>query len=177
MTAGQRREMVLQAALIEFAARGLDGVSTRDIARRAGISQPYLFRLFPTKKALFVSLVRRCFRQVEEVLATAAAGRSGEDALQAIGNAFGQLCTKRTLPLIQSSAQVLLSIVPRHAGAVAPAPQPQATQQEAPAPVSAPVHQVKAKSIKHGKKSYGAGERRALDRLFEATGNGGGDKP
>jgi membrane protein required for colicin V production len=81
----------------------------------------------------------------------------------------------RTLPLIQSSAQVLLSIVPRHATAVAPAPQPQVTQQETPAPTA--VHQVKAKSTKHGKKGYGAGERRALDRLFEATGNGGGDKP
>jgi len=45
MTASHRREMVLQAALIEFAARGLDGSSTQDIARRAGISQPYLFRL------------------------------------------------------------------------------------------------------------------------------------
>lgn len=104
MTAGQRREMVLQAALTEFAARGLDGASTQDIARRAGISQPYLFRLFPTKKALFVSLVRRCFQQVAEVLAAAAAGRAGEDALQAIGSAFGQLCRQRTLPLMQVHA-------------------------------------------------------------------------
>ena len=40
MTAGQRRDMVLQAALIEFATRGLDGTSTQDIARRAGISTP-----------------------------------------------------------------------------------------------------------------------------------------
>jgi membrane protein required for colicin V production len=83
----------------------------------------------------------------------------------------------RTLPLIQSSAQVLLSIVPRHSSipAAAPAPQPEMTQREAPA--SPPVHEVKAKSTKHRKKGYGAGERRALDRLFEATGNGGGDKP
>ena len=59
MTASQRRETVLQAALVEFAARGADGASTKDIAQRAGISQPYLFRLFPTKKALFLLLVRR----------------------------------------------------------------------------------------------------------------------
>jgi len=56
MTASQRRETVLQAALVEFAARGADGASTKDIAQRAGISQPYLFRLFPTKKALFLLL-------------------------------------------------------------------------------------------------------------------------
>jgi AcrR family transcriptional regulator len=104
MTAGQRREMVLQAALIEFAAGGLDGASTQDIALRAGISQPYLIRLFPTKTALFVSVVRRCFQQVAQVLATAAVGQAGEEALQAMGNAFGQLCQQRTLPLMQVHA-------------------------------------------------------------------------
>jgi len=104
MTASQRREMVLQAALIEFAARGLDGSSTQDIAQRAGISQPYLFRLFPTKKALFLTLVRRCFQQVTQALAAAAAGHAGEEALQAMGTAFGQLCQERTLPLMQMQA-------------------------------------------------------------------------
>ena len=62
MPATERREMVLEAAVAEFAARGLAGTSTEDVARRAGISQPYLFRLFPTKKALFLALVGRCFR-------------------------------------------------------------------------------------------------------------------
>ena len=104
MIAGERREMVLQAALTEFAARGLDGTSTQAIARRAGISQPYLFRLFPTKKALFLSVVQQCFQQVTQALATAAAGLAGEDALQAMGCAFGQLCQLRTLPLVQLHA-------------------------------------------------------------------------
>ena len=64
MPAAERREMVLEAAMAEFAAHGLAGTSTEDVARRAGISQPYLFRLFPTKKALFLALVGRCFRRV-----------------------------------------------------------------------------------------------------------------
>jgi AcrR family transcriptional regulator len=98
MTASQRREVVLQAALIEFAARGLVGILTQDIAQRPGISQPYLFRLCPTKRAMFLSLVRQCFQQVAEVLATAAADQAGEEALQAIGSAFRQLCKERTLP-------------------------------------------------------------------------------
>src|SRR6266700_3589556 len=59
MSAGERRETVLEAAVAEFALRGLAGTSTEDVARRAGISQPYLFRLFPTKKALFLALVER----------------------------------------------------------------------------------------------------------------------
>src|SRR6516225_4046324 len=104
MTASQRREMVLHAALTEFATRGLDGTSTHDIAHQAGISQPYLFRLFPTPKALFLAVVRRCFQQVTHALAAAAAGRAAEDALQAIGSAFAQLFQQRTLPLLQVHA-------------------------------------------------------------------------
>ena len=51
-TAEQRRDEILDAALVEFAERGLHGASTEAIARRAGISQPYVFRLFGTKKEL-----------------------------------------------------------------------------------------------------------------------------
>jgi AcrR family transcriptional regulator len=104
MTADERRESVLEAALTEFAARGLDGTSTEDVARRAGISQPYLFRLFPTKKALFLALVRRSFQRVADTFAKAAAGRVGEDALQAMGDAYGQLLEDRTLLLLQMHA-------------------------------------------------------------------------
>ena len=57
MPAAERRELVLEAAMAEFAVHGLAGTSTEEVARRAGISQPYLFRLFPTKKALFLALV------------------------------------------------------------------------------------------------------------------------
>jgi len=50
MTAAERKASILDAALVEFAERGLDGASTEAIAARAGISQPYVFRLFGTKK-------------------------------------------------------------------------------------------------------------------------------
>ncbi len=56
-TAEERRESILDAALIEFAAKGLHGTSTEDMARRAGISQPYVFRLFGTKKKLFAEVL------------------------------------------------------------------------------------------------------------------------
>ena len=72
MSAAERREMVLEAAIAEFAVHGMAGTSTEDVARRAGISQPYLFRLFPTKKALFLALVERCYRRVEDTFITAA---------------------------------------------------------------------------------------------------------
>ena len=85
MSAAERREMVLEAAVVEFAVRGLAGTSTEDVARRAGISQPYLFRLFPTKKALFLALVERCFQRVRDTFTTAAGDLTGDEALSARG--------------------------------------------------------------------------------------------
>jgi AcrR family transcriptional regulator len=91
LTATERKDDLLDAALIEFAERGYEGTSTEDIARRAGISQPYLFRLFGTKKELFKASVARCFRETLEMFQRAAEGRRGEDALKAIGEAYRDL--------------------------------------------------------------------------------------
>jgi len=103
-TADERRESVLRAALPEFAVGGLAGTSTEAIARRAGISQPYLFRLFPTKKALFLAAVERGFLRVEEAFGTAADGLTGMDALAAMGDAYGDLLADRDLLLTQLHA-------------------------------------------------------------------------
>jgi AcrR family transcriptional regulator len=88
LTAAERKDDVLDAALIEFAERGYEGTSTEDIARRAGISQPYLFRLFGTKKELYIASVSRCFRETLELFQRAAEGLRGEEALHAIGQAY-----------------------------------------------------------------------------------------
>jgi AcrR family transcriptional regulator len=87
-TAAERRDDVLDAALVEFAERGFEGASTEDIAKRAGISQPYLFRLFGTKKELFKASAARCFRETLELFQRAAEGKRGEEALKAIGQAY-----------------------------------------------------------------------------------------
>jgi AcrR family transcriptional regulator len=89
-TAEERREAVLDAALEEFAARGLHGASTEAIARSAGISQPYVFRLFGTKKELFRASVARCFRETLESFQRAAEGKRGSDAFDAMGEAYGE---------------------------------------------------------------------------------------
>jgi AcrR family transcriptional regulator len=88
MTADERRASILDAALHEFAERGLDGASTEAIAARAGISQPYVFRLFGTKKELFIASVTRCFRETLETFQRAAEGKRGEEALEAMGRAY-----------------------------------------------------------------------------------------
>jgi AcrR family transcriptional regulator len=88
LSAAERRDTILDAAQIEFAERGFAGTSTEDIARRAGISQPYLFRLFGTKKELFTASSARCLRETLEMFQRAAEGKRGEEALKAIGQAY-----------------------------------------------------------------------------------------
>jgi AcrR family transcriptional regulator len=90
-TAEERRIQVLDAALEVFAEHGLSGASTDEIARKAGISQPYLFRLFRTKKELFITSVERCFRETRETFEQAAEGKTGQEALEAMGEAYGEL--------------------------------------------------------------------------------------
>jgi len=88
LSAAERRDDVLDHALSAFAAKGYEGTSTEDIAKAAGISQPYLFRLFGTKKGLYIASVSRCYRETLERFQRAAEGLRGEDALKAIGTAY-----------------------------------------------------------------------------------------
>ena len=106
-TAAERRDDVVDAAMVEFAEHGYEGTSTEDIARRAGISQPYLFRLFGTKKELFKASTARCFRETLEMFQQAAEGKRGEEALQAIGKAYvDQLDSNRSWLRAQMQAYV-----------------------------------------------------------------------
>ena len=90
-TAEERRQAVLEAARHEFAHHGLHGASTDTIARRAGISQPYLFRLFGSKKELFLAANEACFQRTLDTFRAAAEGTSGRGALDAIGAAYVEL--------------------------------------------------------------------------------------
>ncbi len=101
MSAAERRESVLEAAIAEFALHGLAGTSTEDVARRAGISQPYLFRLFPTKKALFLALTERCYQRIGDAFTAAAGDSTGDEALDAMGKEYERLLEDRTLLLLQ----------------------------------------------------------------------------
>lgn len=105
-TAEERREAVLAAAEKGFAARGVHGTPTLEIARAAGISQAYLFRLFPTKAELFMALVRRCNERIHATFADAAtrAKAAGEDVMAAMGAAYLDLLANRELLLVQMHA-------------------------------------------------------------------------
>ena len=92
-TAEQRRGDLIRAAMSEFSKGGLHGTSTDDIARAAGISQPYLFRLFRNKKELFLAAVDRCFDTTIEMFlgaaATAGPDATPADRLEVMGRAYG----------------------------------------------------------------------------------------
>jgi AcrR family transcriptional regulator len=91
MSADERRDQVVRAAVAEFAIRGLEGTSTSDIAKRVGVSQPYLFRLFPTKRDLFIAAIKYSAQQLADVFSRAAEGKYGDAALAAMGEAYQDL--------------------------------------------------------------------------------------
>ena len=101
MSADQRRALVIKAAVTEFSRRGLEGTSTETIAKRAGISQPYLFRLFPNKMALFIAASERGIQRIADTFENAAQGLAGEAALKAMGAAYGELLEDRELLMMQ----------------------------------------------------------------------------
>ena len=93
LTADERREEVIAAATVEFAAGGFAGTATEAIARRAGVSQPYVFQLFRTKKDLFLDTVRDSFARItqrfeESAKAADAAGLDADQVLEAMGHAY-----------------------------------------------------------------------------------------
>jgi AcrR family transcriptional regulator len=64
LTSEERRQHVLDAAVEEFAAAGYHATSTTTIAKRAGISQPYIYALFPNKRDLFLAVYKRCTDEI-----------------------------------------------------------------------------------------------------------------
>lgn len=104
----ERRREIVEAATREFATGGLHGTPVDAIAKRVGVSQPYLFQLFGTKKELFIATVRRTFERTVAAFRTAAA-ELGEDAsaadeLMVMGAAYQRLLDDRDLLLMQMQA-------------------------------------------------------------------------
>jgi AcrR family transcriptional regulator len=101
LTADARREQIVAAARSEFAAHGYQATTTDAIARRAGVSQPYVVRLFGTKQALFLAAADSCFTQLHEVFTTAAAAAPPGQKLDAMGAAYRDLVADRELLALQ----------------------------------------------------------------------------
>jgi AcrR family transcriptional regulator len=108
LTKDERRREIVEAATREFAVGGLHGTPVEAIAKQVGVSQPYLFQLFGTKKDLFIAAVRRAFERTVAAFRTAAA-EADEDAgteavLTSMGLAYHRLLEDRSLLLMQMQA-------------------------------------------------------------------------
>jgi AcrR family transcriptional regulator len=91
MSAEERRVAVVRAAMSEFAHSGYHGTSTEAIARRVGVSQPYLFRLFPNKQAIFLAAALHCIDTTTQAMADAAEGAPQDKKLEAMATAYQEL--------------------------------------------------------------------------------------
>jgi AcrR family transcriptional regulator len=76
-SADATREAILAAALDLFSERGFDGAATREIAARAGVTQPLLNYHFRTKTELWRSALEGIFEALAEALAKREEGLRG----------------------------------------------------------------------------------------------------
>jgi AcrR family transcriptional regulator len=82
---------VLEAAVIEFAGSGYRGTRTADIAARAGVSQPYVYALFPDKRSLFLACHEATIERIRESIEKAGAASGEQSADQALDRAYREL--------------------------------------------------------------------------------------
>lgn len=100
-SAAERRGEIIEIAIEHFALKGYNGTSTDVVAREAGISQPYLFRLFHTKRELFLACHEVMHGRIAETFAEAARGLPPEERMPAMGQAYTDLLADRTSLLFQ----------------------------------------------------------------------------
>jgi AcrR family transcriptional regulator len=104
-SADERREQVIEAAVKEFAANGFHATSTAAIAKRAGISQPYIYALFANKRELFLAVNQHVVARIRRAFLEAARqGSNPEERLIAMGDAYLGLLADRDEILFQMQA-------------------------------------------------------------------------
>ena len=111
-TAGERRESILRAAAQVFGRRGYVGATTDQVAKAAGISQPYVVRLFGSKEALFLAVLEDARSELltafrETTAAVRASGAAPEALFVALGDRYVDLARERGvhLSLLQGFVQ------------------------------------------------------------------------
>ncbi len=108
-----RREAILEAAGAVFARAGYAATPVSNVAKAAGISQAYVFKLFPTKLELFTAVVERCYEQIDAALNAAAdtyGGRKSDKILDAMSDAYARLMVDRDILMLQVHAQAATDV-------------------------------------------------------------------
>lgn len=124
MPAAERRELILGHASEVFGRRGYPGTTTEQIAQAAGISQPYVVRMFGTKEKLFVEVMERALGKLivafREVIRLRDSGEIPADELGArLGQAYVDLIEDRgiLMSLMQGFIQGHDDVIGRRARA------------------------------------------------------------
>jgi AcrR family transcriptional regulator len=108
MSAGDRREQVLTAATRAFARTGYAGTSTDVVAREAGVSQPYVVRMFGTKLDLFLAVFERATERIRDAFSEVLDARTADDPFDpedeedwaSMGAAYSRLVDDRDLLMV-----------------------------------------------------------------------------
>jgi AcrR family transcriptional regulator len=108
-SAEERREEIIAIAIGQFALGGYKGTSTEAIAREAGISQPYLFRLFKTKRDLFLACFDVVHGRIADTFESAARGVPKDEVLGAMGQSYHTLLEDTTERLFQMQSYAACS--------------------------------------------------------------------
>ncbi|WP_345544138.1 TetR/AcrR family transcriptional regulator [Microbacterium jejuense] len=115
LSSGERRRQILVAALAVFGARGYEGATTDEVARAAGVSQPYVVRLFGSKENLFLAAIEDALARMLSGFRAALADESPHDpditpekaAAKRIGQAYVDLIEVRGLHQTLAHAYLL----------------------------------------------------------------------
>jgi TetR/AcrR family transcriptional regulator len=99
MASDERRVLVLEAATAAFGRRGYAGTTTDQVAMAAGVSQPYVVRIFGTKEKLFLAVLQRALDTLMAAFRGALAEESDVPVHERMGLAYADLLTDRGLLL------------------------------------------------------------------------------
>lgn len=110
MSASERRASILSAAALVFGAHGYVGTTTDQIARAAGISQPYVVRMFGTKERLFMEVLEVARAALVEGFRKAIADHAADPSrtvVDRLGEAYLELTVRGTVHQVLMQAFVL----------------------------------------------------------------------
>src|ERR1044072_6666019 len=92
LPAEERSAQLIAAAVTAFSTGGYAGTTTDQVARLAGVSQPYVIRLFGTKQELFLAATRHATDRIEQRFRDAAAHQAD---LASLGAAYDEMLAER----------------------------------------------------------------------------------
>ncbi|MGO4110461.1 TetR/AcrR family transcriptional regulator [Paenibacillus sp. YAF4_2] len=103
-----RRTEIISAAIEVFAETGYYRTTTAQVAQRAGISQPYVFKFFATKEALMLAALEVSWERITEAFSQVVATTSPDQLEKELIETYEEiLAAHRQETLLQMQAQTM----------------------------------------------------------------------